>query len=226
MESVPERRTVYRYYDAADRLLYVGCTQDVKKRSVQHRYHSPWWKEAAKVTLAEFDCERDALAAEQDAIQRESPRFNVMHSLLPRVIAGSPEIAEQIRNARSFDDFLTLKQAAEMFNRKIGTLRMHVRTGVLRACMVSSTWMTSKDEMRRYVSVTASGMGRRNRPEPSLPPQRPDCLTEREWDILVMRKAGMTLQQIAGGLGVTRERVRQLEAKASRSLATPPQEGA
>jgi len=47
-----------------------------------------------------------------------------------------------------------------------------------------------------------------------LPSERPAHMDERGWNILLWRHEGMTLEAIGETLGITRERVRQLEARA------------
>lgn len=56
------------------------------------------------------------------------------------------------------------------------------------------------------------------RPTIALPAECPPTLYQRDWDVLVMRREGKTLQEIAGLMGITRERVRQIESSATRIL--------
>jgi RNA polymerase primary sigma factor len=58
----------------------------------------------------------------------------------------------------------------------------------------------------------------------------PDCLDPREKQVIEMRfgladNPKKTLQQIGGILGVSRERVRQLEKRAIRKLSHPSRQG-
>jgi predicted GIY-YIG superfamily endonuclease len=71
--------TVYRVYDDADRLIYVGCTYDLDKRIRAHRGGS-WWRSqiARVVAVAQYPARREALAAERHAIETEAPRWNRM----------------------------------------------------------------------------------------------------------------------------------------------------
>lgn len=69
---------VYRCYDAADRLLYIGCTVGVEARMSAHdRQGSRWFPEMARYTTEEHPGRDAALAAEREAIRIESPMFNV-----------------------------------------------------------------------------------------------------------------------------------------------------
>jgi predicted GIY-YIG superfamily endonuclease len=76
---------VYRCYDAADRLLYIGCTQDMGGRMAVHA--SSWQNPAsaalnlrmARHTVEEFPSKDAARAAERAAIFNEAPLFNLHH---------------------------------------------------------------------------------------------------------------------------------------------------
>lgn len=41
---------VYRCWDEADRLLYVGCTQYFERRMIEHERRSDWYRFVASVT--------------------------------------------------------------------------------------------------------------------------------------------------------------------------------
>lgn len=82
----PNRRTydlrgpssLYRYYDAGGRLLYVGIAKDPDKRRDEHARSSAWFPLAASRTVEWFDDRDSALAAERAAIRSESPIHNVV----------------------------------------------------------------------------------------------------------------------------------------------------
>ncbi|MDP4501032.1 GIY-YIG nuclease family protein [Nonomuraea turcica] len=69
--------TLYRLYDAADQLLYVGIGGNPGRRFEQHRSGKPWWGKVARVTLEHHPTRESALAAEVVAIQVERPRYNI-----------------------------------------------------------------------------------------------------------------------------------------------------
>jgi predicted GIY-YIG superfamily endonuclease len=68
--------SVYRLFDAEDRLLYVGCSDCVECRLDQHRLSKRWFGDIARHTVDEFPTRREALAAERVAIQTETPLHN------------------------------------------------------------------------------------------------------------------------------------------------------
>ena len=76
---------VYRCYDAADRLLYVGCTHDINGRMNVHA--SSWGNPASaalNMRMARYETEEHpdkatARAAERQAIHDEAPLLNLHH---------------------------------------------------------------------------------------------------------------------------------------------------
>lgn len=71
---------VYRYYDAADRLLYVGIASNPNLRDEQHRNTSKWHRFQVRREVEWHPTKRAALDAERDAIRSESPVFNLTHA--------------------------------------------------------------------------------------------------------------------------------------------------
>jgi predicted GIY-YIG superfamily endonuclease len=71
---------VYTAWDANQRPLYVGCTNDVTRRMRGHRYTSAWYRQHASVTVMEFPTEAEALAIERRQIQKLRPGGNIRHN--------------------------------------------------------------------------------------------------------------------------------------------------
>lgn len=67
---------VYRFYDAADRLLYVGLTLNLKQRLSAHRRRA-WWPEVTRQRIEWFEGRREAKAAERAALASEAPIHNI-----------------------------------------------------------------------------------------------------------------------------------------------------
>jgi hypothetical protein len=81
MPETPERTALYRYFDGAGDLLYVGISIDPDARWKSHLYGSAEWpKLAASRTDEWFDTREAAEAAEFVAIKTEKPRFNGMYN--------------------------------------------------------------------------------------------------------------------------------------------------
>lgn len=94
--------TLYRAFDADNVLLYVGVTENLKKRQGQHRRSSDWFPDAARWTEDAYP-ERDAaLTAERTAIATENPLYNDQgadHSACehPRCLAKRAKAREKLR---------------------------------------------------------------------------------------------------------------------------------
>jgi len=92
---VSERTAVYRLYDAADVLLYIGVAKNFGLRWAQHASAKPWWPEVQRQTVNWYPDRPAAEAAEKEAIRAESPRHNVIHTprkYPPRRVAVGLEI--------------------------------------------------------------------------------------------------------------------------------------
>lgn len=74
------RTALYRYFDAAGGLLYVGIAADPAIRDEQHQRQSAWHKLAADRTVEWFESREEAHQAERWAIRGEEPLFNSTHA--------------------------------------------------------------------------------------------------------------------------------------------------
>ncbi|MGW1525411.1 GIY-YIG nuclease family protein [Streptomyces sp. NPDC002159] len=90
-EAVPEQRArraaVYRLFDAAGELLYIGSAYDPEERCKEH-HSKAWWPQVASRTEEWRRSRLDAYAWEMKAIANEGPLHNVM---------GTPEYRDQCR---------------------------------------------------------------------------------------------------------------------------------
>lgn len=104
----PEPYTLYRLYDAGGRLLYVGITDNTKRRWYQHSVSQTWWPDVARKTVETFPTRAAAAAAEREAIDGEDPRYNArkdpvtrQHRVPPRtfdVWAAERDVAQRLRS--------------------------------------------------------------------------------------------------------------------------------
>jgi hypothetical protein len=76
---------LYRHFDAAGRLLYVGISLSAVQRLGQHKAGARWFGEIANVTIEWMGSRDDATAAELRAIRSENPAWNVAGRLQPKV---------------------------------------------------------------------------------------------------------------------------------------------
>jgi len=97
---------LYRHYDEADRLLYVGISHNFMLRMRQHKSGANWFRQIAKVTVEHFDTRTEAERAERDAILYELPIYNVRRPtpFLPRPTSTCP-IPQSLREQADQSDF-------------------------------------------------------------------------------------------------------------------------
>lgn len=76
-----KRAALYRFFNATGELLYIGISNDPKVRWSAHAGDKRWWPEVAEKAVDWFPSREVAEQAEIAAIAKESPRYNVTHSL-------------------------------------------------------------------------------------------------------------------------------------------------
>lgn len=79
-EAIARPHALYRFYDAAGALLYVGITVNLPTRLTRHRDDKPWWTEVARITVEHHANRNTVLAAERHTILAEKPRHNIQHN--------------------------------------------------------------------------------------------------------------------------------------------------
>lgn len=114
---------VYRLFDAAGELLYVGASRTPLRRLRAHQSGQAWWPEVdlTKLQLERFPSQEEAFIAELQAIRSEHPKFN---------IEGKLELPEEAQHYESMPSMLvTLEEIAAMAHVSIHTVRHWRRTG-------------------------------------------------------------------------------------------------
>lgn len=76
-EKLDQPHCVYRIYDAADRLLYVGCSMRPFARHEVLSYQ-PWYEATATIKLAWHPTWHHGRVAEMEAINTEHPLHNCL----------------------------------------------------------------------------------------------------------------------------------------------------
>jgi hypothetical protein len=117
-----ERPTaLYRLFDRADRLLYIGIAHNPPLRWVTHAAQKTWWPDVARTEISWFSSRPDAEAAEVLAIEDERPLHNVLHngeeerSLTTATVAvpaSAPDRAERVWTSEMEADMIRLRAAA------------------------------------------------------------------------------------------------------------------
>ena len=77
------RTALYRLYDEAGTLLYVGISHQPEVRFEQHSKVKEWWPRVARREVEWLDDRPTAAKAEEVAVRSEDPEFNRTYS--PRV---------------------------------------------------------------------------------------------------------------------------------------------
>jgi len=75
-----EEHLLYRFFDAAGVLLYVGITDYLTNRFSQHSVVQPWWGDWATFHVTRYASRAEVKFAERIAIKLEKPLHNVVHS--------------------------------------------------------------------------------------------------------------------------------------------------
>lgn len=74
-----EKTALYRLFNADDRLLYVGISNDPKVRWKQHLGDKSWAPDVVMRVIEWYESRSAALLAEIKAIKNERPEHNVVH---------------------------------------------------------------------------------------------------------------------------------------------------
>lgn len=75
---------LYRFFDADERLLYVGISLNAAKRASEHKKDKQWWSDVARMEVQHLDVSSrsEAEELERKAIRAERPVHNVMHNVV------------------------------------------------------------------------------------------------------------------------------------------------
>jgi predicted GIY-YIG superfamily endonuclease len=99
-----EQTYLYEAYDAFGNLLYVGITNDLKRRLNEHRRSAKWWTQQTEVRHTYYASRDEAKEQESRVIAERSPGFNIAetdkHAEAVRV--SWQKRKEQKRNAPRF----------------------------------------------------------------------------------------------------------------------------
>ena len=102
-EITGEPTALYRFYDTAGALLYVGVSRNLMARWTQHEAEKPWWGAVARKTVVMYGSRDEAEFAEGRAILAESPVHNkamgrrdrteprARRAKLPAILRKSPD---------------------------------------------------------------------------------------------------------------------------------------
>lgn len=128
---------VYRLYNAADELEYVGISIRPFERLLEHRGNKGWWKVIKRIDLQHFDSVENALAEESEAIKNENPKRNIAdspdlkrdHDRAVR-LSSAPKGRSWSYAAIDAPVWISQKNAAEIIGFTSETLRSWSNTGI------------------------------------------------------------------------------------------------
>lgn len=82
---------LYRFFNNAGALLYIGISNTVPKRLGQHEGAKTWYHEVVRITVEHHPDRPTALAFEERAIKAERPKYNIQHNRgrIPDAPAGA-----------------------------------------------------------------------------------------------------------------------------------------
>lgn len=76
----PTGHSLYRFYNAGGGLLYIGITDNPRRRFREHGKTKLWWPEVAVREIVHLPSRAELLAAERAAIIKERPMYNIAHA--------------------------------------------------------------------------------------------------------------------------------------------------
>lgn len=113
--SQDESTALYRLFDTARQLLYVGITSNPQARWAQHAAEKPWWPDVAWHTLEWLPSREAALAAEAAAIVADGPLHNVAGT--PRQREATTAFHGEHHEAAGHPALATVRQALRALER-------------------------------------------------------------------------------------------------------------
>lgn len=164
-----ERTAVYRLYDIAHTLLYIGESDDPGEREGWHRATQPWGRRIHHRSDEWYGSVEDAYRAETEAIETERPLYNVAKSPY-RVIVGADGVHVAVTKAEAAQAVMTEKlqrpkqagSATWMTTPEVATLanppttrhtvEREIRRGNIRATRFSRQWLIDLAEAERWAS--------------------------------------------------------------------------
>lgn len=92
--------SLYRHFDSGDNLLYVGISNSSLRRTEEHSKTAIWFKHITKITIEHFENRADAIFAEEKAIVKEKPKFNIRCTKKDNFIPTEKELAAEFYHTK------------------------------------------------------------------------------------------------------------------------------
>lgn len=137
---------VYRLYDHADTLLYVGITDNWEQRRKHHAAVQPWFPLVSRIETEAATSRPDALSRERDLVRSLDPVYNRQLRL------REPFVAVDEMDEEELTGHLTGPQAAALLGVQPATVRHAILDKRLRAIKRGRDWYIKREEVERYAT--------------------------------------------------------------------------
>jgi hypothetical protein len=109
---------LYRLFDSAWVLLYVGWSISTISRLSGHKSDKPWWHEVVHIRVEKFPNLAAADAAETLAIQTEKPKYNIAKARGAQKTSGDWTTEEMVAQIESNPEWLQFCGSPSFYARK------------------------------------------------------------------------------------------------------------
>ncbi len=153
---------LYRHFDEAGALLYVGISLSAISRLAAHNQDAAWADRIARVTIERFASREDAEKAEVRAIREEKPIYNIMHS--------GKKCEAKAQRARSGKNIVGFRFPGLVSERMAsGELRYRVRVDGLKAKRITIPVGPDHEDFGHHYHAARAG---KQWPEPTDKPKK------------------------------------------------------
>lgn len=140
---------LYRHFDKANQLLYIGISLSAVQRLSQHRDASHWFKQIRSVTIESFPSREAALEAERECIFREKPIHNVVRPISQFELKKKTTHAEESRKALlrrvvNFSPLYSLKDAGQVLQMGPGQIQRLINENKIGSLVIPSRYGNGK----------------------------------------------------------------------------------
>lgn len=142
---------LYRFFNSADELLYVGITNNPPLRFGCHQIQKSWWSDVATIKMQHYGDRGELIAAECQAIRNERPRYNIIQADR-RAAAVAKKLVEEKQRGATY----SLSEVAEQVLPAEWTdaerwLARRLNRGQIRGYRVGRIWRMTEDHVEDLI---------------------------------------------------------------------------
>jgi len=130
MTAAATRTALYRLFDAAEQLLYVGISTQPDTRWTQHASDKPWWSLVEHRRVEWYSSRTAAEKAELEAVRAEEPLYNTANAKRSLLAAHFP-IEESMTQAQARLRFSDVLDATQFGGQFVKIIRRGKRSGIV-----------------------------------------------------------------------------------------------